>query len=129
MKFTTLLHHITVVLLRDCFYALKREAAPGGDDVTWQEYEAGLESRLADLRSRVHRSAYRAQPSRRVYFSKPERRKRPLEVAALEDKIVEQALVTILNQIYEEDFRGFPYGFRPSRNQHQALYVALRGRR
>ena len=128
MKFTALLHHLTVALLRDSFYALKRKAAPGVDGVTWQEYEIGLEGRLADLHSRVHRGAYRAQPSRRVFIPKPDGRQRPLGVAALEDKIVQQAVVTILNQIYEEDFRGFSYGFRPGRSQHQALdalYVAI----
>ena len=128
MKFTALLHHLTVTLLRDSFYALRRKAAPGVDGVTWQEYETGLEGRLADLHSRVHRGAYRAQPSRRVYIPKPDGRQRPLGVAALEDKVVQQAVVTILNQIYEEDFRGFSYGFRPGRSQHQALdalYVAI----
>jgi RNA-directed DNA polymerase len=128
MKFTALLHHLTVTLLRDSFYALKRKAAPGVDGVTWQEFETGLEGRLADLHSRVHRGAYRAQPSRRVYIPKPDGRQRPLGVAALEDKIVQQAVATILTQIYEEDFRGSSYGFRPGRSQHQALdalYVAI----
>jgi group II intron reverse transcriptase/maturase len=128
MKFTALLHHVTVALLRDSFYALKRKAAPGVDGITWKEYESGLEDRLPDLHSRVHRGAYRAQPSRRVFIPKPDGRQRPLGVAALEDKIVQQAVVTILNQIYEEDFRGFSYGFRPGRSQHQALdalYVAI----
>jgi RNA-directed DNA polymerase len=128
MKFTALLHHWTVALLRDSFYALKRKAAPGVDGITWQEYETGLEDRLVDLHSRVHRGAYRAQPSRRVYIPKPDGRQRPLGVAALEDKVVQQAVVTILNQIYEEDFRGFSYGFRPKRSQHHALdalYVAM----
>jgi RNA-directed DNA polymerase len=128
MRFTALLHHLTVALLRDSFYALKRKAAPGVDGVTWQEYETGLESRLVDLHSRVHRGAYRAQPSRRVYIPKPDGRQRPLGVAALEDKVVQQAVVTILKQIYEEDFRGFSYGFRQGRSQHQALdalYVAI----
>ena len=128
MKFTALLHHLTVDLLRDSFYALKRKAAPGVDGVTWREYEVGLEDRLPDLHSRVHRGAYRAQPSRRVYIPKPDGRQRPLGVAALEDKVVQQAVVTILNQIYEEDFRGFSYGFRPGRSQHQALdalYVGI----
>jgi hypothetical protein len=120
-KFTALLHHLTVDLLRESFYALKRKAAPGVDGVTWQEYEAGLEGRLADLHDRVHRGAYRAKPSRRVFIPKPDGRQRPLGVAALEDKVVQQAVVTILNQIYEEDFRGFSYGFRPGRSQHQAL--------
>jgi RNA-directed DNA polymerase len=100
---------------------LKRKAAPGVDGVTWQEYESGLEGRLTDLHSRVHRGAYRAQPSRRVYIEKEDGRKRPLGVAALEDKIVQQAVVAVLNQIYEEDFLGFSYGFRPGRSQHQAL--------
>lgn len=128
MKFTALLHHLTVGLLRDSFYALKRKAAPGVDGVTWQEYETGLEDRLADLHSRIHRGAYRARPSRRVYIPKPDGRQRPLGVAALEDKVVQQAVVTILNLIYEEDFRGFSYGFRPGRSQHQALdalYVGI----
>jgi RNA-directed DNA polymerase len=121
MKFTALLHHLTVGLLREGFYALKRRAAPGVDGVTWQEYENGLEDRLVDLYRRVHRGAYQALPSRRVYIPKPDGRQRPLGVAALEDKVVQQAVVTILNQIYEQDFRGFSYGFRPGRSQHQAL--------
>jgi len=121
MKFTALLHHLTVDLLRESFYALKRKAAPGIDGVTWQEYQTGLEGRLIDLHGRVHRGAFRAQPSRRVYIPKGDGRQRPLGVAALEDKIVQQAVVTILNAIYEEDFLGFSYGFRPGRSQHQAL--------
>jgi group II intron reverse transcriptase/maturase len=120
-KFTALLHHLTVDLLRESFYALKRKAAPGVDGLRWQEYETGLEGRLADLHGRVHRGAYRASPSRRVYIPKADGRQRPLGVAALEDKIVQQAVVTILNAIYEEDFLGFSYGFRPGRSQHQAL--------
>jgi len=121
MKFTALLHHLTVGLLRESFYALKRRAAPGVDGVTWQEYETGIEDRLTDLHDRVHRGAYRALPSRRVYIPKPDGRQRPLGVAALEDKIVQQAVAIILNQIYEQDFLGFSYGFRPGRSQHQAL--------
>jgi RNA-directed DNA polymerase len=120
-RFTALLHHVTVNLLRDSFYALKRNAAPGVDGVTWKEYETGLEGRLADLHSRVQRGAYRAQPSRRVYIPKADGRQRPLGIAALEDKVVQQAVVTILNAIYESDFRGFSYGFRAGRNPHQAL--------
>ena len=120
-KFTALLHHVTTELLRQSFYALKRRAAPGVDGITWQEYETGLEGRLVDLHSRVHRGAYQAQPSRRVYIPKPDGRQRPLGVAALEDKLVQQAVATVLHQIYEEDFRGFSYGFRPGRSQHQAL--------
>jgi group II intron reverse transcriptase/maturase len=121
MKFTALLHHLTVDLLRESFYSLKRRAAPGVDGVTWDEYEDGIEGRLADLHARVHRGAYRAMPSRRVYIEKADGRQRPLGVAALEDKIVQHAVVTILNQIYEEDFLGFSYGFRPGRSQHDAL--------
>jgi RNA-directed DNA polymerase len=121
MKFTALLHHLTVDLLRESFYSLKRKAAPGVDGVTWQEYEIGVEDRLIDLHGRVHRGAYRAQPSRRVYIEKADGRQRPLGVAALEDKLVQQAVATILNQIYEEDFLGFSYGFRPGRSQHDAL--------
>src|SRR5947208_9532823 len=121
MKFTALLHHLTVDLLRESFYSLKRKAAPGVDGVTWQEYEIGVEDRLVDLHGRVHRGAYRAQPSRRVYIPKADGRQRPLGVAALEDKLVQQAVATILNQIYEEDFLGFSYGFRAGRSQHQAL--------
>jgi RNA-directed DNA polymerase len=120
-RFTALLHHVTVDLLRDSFYALKRRAAPGVDGMTWEEYESGLEGRLPDLHSRVQRGAYRAKPSRRVYIPKADGRQRPLGIAALEDKIVQQAVVTILNQIYEVDFLGFSYGFRPSRSPHQAL--------
>src|SRR5260370_1130195 len=121
MKFTALLHHLTVDLLRDSFYSLKRKAAPGVDGITWQEYETGLEDRLVDLHSRVHRGAYRAQPSRRKYLEKPDGRQRPLGIAAMEDKTVQQAVVTILNQIYEEDFLGFSYGFRPGCSQNKAL--------
>ena len=120
-RFTALLHHMTVGLLRDSFYALKRQAAPGVDGVTWKEYEAVLEDRIADLHNRAHRGAYQAQPSRRVYIPKADGRQRPLGIAALEDKLVQQAVVTILNQIYEVDFKGFSYGFRPGRNPHQAL--------
>jgi RNA-directed DNA polymerase len=121
IKFTALLHHLTVDLLRESFYSLKRKAAPGVDGVTWQEYETRLEDRLIDLHGRVHRGAYRALPSRRVYIEKEDGRQRPLGVAALEDKIVQQAVVAILNQIYEEDFLGFSYGFRPGRSPHDAL--------
>ena len=120
-RFTTLLHHLTTGLLRHSYYALKRNAAPGVDGVRWQEYEEGLENRLSDLKDRIHRGAYRAQPSRRVYIPKADGRERPLGIAALEDKIVQQAVVTILNEIYEVDFQGFSYGFRPGRGPHQAL--------
>ena len=120
-RFTALLHHLTVDWLRDSYYALKRQAAPGVDGVRWAEYEDGLEDRIRDLHGRVHRGAYRAQPSRRIYIPKADGRQRPIGIAALEDKIVQQGVVTILNQIYEEDFRGFSYGFRPGRDPHQAL--------
>src|SRR5947208_5753989 len=120
-RFTALLHHITINLLRDSFYALKRQAAAGVDGVTWKEYEDGLEDRLADLNNRIHRGTYRAKASRRVYIAKADGRQRPLGIAALEDKIVQQAVVTILNEIYEVDFQGFSYGFRPGRSPHQAL--------
>ena len=127
-KFTALLHHLTVDLLRESYFALQRKAAPGVDGETWQQYGTRLERRLADLHSRVHRGAYRAKPSRRVCIPKADGRQRPLGIAALEDKIVQQAVVTILNQIYEVDFKGFSYGFRPGRSPHQALdalYVGL----
>jgi len=120
-RFTTLLHHLTMDSLRASFHALKKYAAPGVDDVRWREYEEGLEDRIADLKDRIHRGAYRAQPSRRIYLTKADGRQRPIGIAALEDKIVQQAVVTILNEIYEEDFRGFSYGFRPGRSPHQAL--------
>jgi len=115
-RFTALLHHLTVDLLRESYYALKRQAAPGVDGVRWAEYEDGLEDRIQDLHGRVHRGAYRAQPSRRIYIPKADGRQRPIGIAALEDKIVQQGVVTILNQIDEEDFRGFSYGFRPGRD-------------
>jgi RNA-directed DNA polymerase len=120
-RFTTLLHHLTTDLLRASFHALKKGAAPGVDGVRWQEYEEGLEDRLADLKDRIHRGAYRAQASRRIYIPKADGRQRPIGIAALEDKLVQQAVVTILNEIYEVDFRGFSYGFRPGRSPHQAL--------
>jgi group II intron reverse transcriptase/maturase len=120
-RFTALLHHVTVGLLRDSYFALKRDAAPGVDGVTWKEYETDLDEKLVDLHSRIHRGTYRAQPSKRAYIPKADGRQRPLGIAALEDKIVQQAVVTVLNQIYEEDFLGFSYGFRPGRSQHDAL--------
>jgi RNA-directed DNA polymerase len=131
-RFTALLHHVTPRLLRDSFYALKRKAAPGVDGMTWEEYATGLEDRLQDLHGRVHRGAYQAQPSKRRWIPKDNGKQRPLGIAALEDKIVQQAVVTVLNEIYEEDFRGFSYGFRPGRGQHMALdalYVAIKRKR
>jgi len=120
-QFTTLLHHLNVDLLRASFHALKKNAAPGVDGVTWRQYEEGLEDRIADLKDRIHRGAYRAQPSKRIYIPKADGRQRPIGIAALEDKVVQQAVVTILNEVYEVDFRGFSYGFRPGRSPHQAL--------
>src|SRR5574337_108799 len=121
-KFTALLHHVTIDLLRDAFLALERRAAPGVDGVTWQDYEANLEDNLQELHTRVHRGTYRAQPVRRRFIPKPGTDKqRPLGIAALEDKIVQRAVVVVLNAIYEEDFLGFSYGFRPGRGQHDAL--------
>jgi group II intron reverse transcriptase/maturase len=120
-RFTALLHHVNVDTLRLAFYALKRKAAPGVDGMTWQDYEADLEPRLDDLHGRVHRGAYRPLPSRRTYIPKADGSRRPLAIAALEDKIVQGATVMVLNAIYEEDFLGFSYGFRPGRGPHDAL--------
>jgi group II intron reverse transcriptase/maturase len=120
-RFTALLHHVTVELLRNAFYALKRKAAPGVDGLRWSDYEGELEDHLQDLHARVQRGAYRALPVRRRYIPKPGGKQRPLGIAALEDKIVQRAVVAVLNAIYEEDFLGFSYGFRPRRSQHDAL--------
>jgi group II intron reverse transcriptase/maturase len=120
-RFTALLHHVDVDCLRRAYLGLKRDAASGVDGVTWREYGEDLEVRLEDLHGRVHRGAYRAQPSRRKYIPKPDGRQRPLGIAALEDKIAQGAVVEVLNAIYEEDFLGFSYGFRPGRGQHDAL--------
>ena len=121
LKFTALLHHVSINLLRVSYNSLKKQAAPGVDEVTWEEYGQDLEARLTDLHGRIHRGAYRAQPSRRVWIPKADGRQRPLGVAALEDKIVQSAVGTVLSQIWEEDFLGFSYGFRPGRSQHDAL--------
>jgi RNA-directed DNA polymerase len=126
-RFTALLHHLSLDLLRVAFFALKRDAASGVDGLTWRAYEAELEPKLADLHARVHRGAYRALPSRRRYIPKPDGRQRPLAIAALEDKIVQKATVAVLNTIYEEDFLGFSYGFRPGRGQHDALDALVVG--
>jgi RNA-directed DNA polymerase len=109
------------------FFALKRDAAPGVDGLTWRDYEADLERNLDDLHERVRRGAYRALPSRRRYIPKADGRQRPLAVAALEDKIVQRAALAVLNAIYEEDFLGFSYGFRPKRSQHNALDALIVG--
>ena len=120
-KFTSLLHHVSVELLDRAFFQLKEDAAPGIDGLTWTEYEQDLDCNLEDLHARVHRGAYRALPSRRMYIPKPDGRQRPLAIAALEDKIVQRAVAAVLNAIYEEDFLGFSYGFRPGRGTHDAL--------
>src|SRR3954451_22460367 len=120
-KFTSLLHHVDHEMLRTSFYALKRDAAPGVDGMTWETYEQGLARRIADLHARVQSGAYRALPSRRSYIPKEDGTKRPLAVTALEDKIVQRAVAAVLSEIYEEDFLGFSYGFRPGRGQHDAL--------
>ena len=126
-KFTALLHHLSIDLLWEAFLALKRDAAPGVDDLTWQTYAADLDRNLTDLHSRVQRGAYRALPSRRTYIPKADGKQRPLAVAALEDKIVQRATVAVLNSIYEEEFLGFSYGFRPKRGQHDALDALVVG--
>src|SRR6202012_5719289 len=120
-KFTALLHHINIDLLEEAFFELKKNAAPGVDRLTWKDYEADLERNLKDLHARIQRGAYRALPSRRVYIPKPDGRQRPLAVAALEDKIVQRAVTALLNAIYEEEFLGFSYGFRPGRSAHGAM--------
>jgi len=121
VRFTTLMHHITPQLLSESFMHLKRTAAAGIDGLTWRQYEEGLAERIEALWGAVQAGRYRALPSRRVYIPKANGKQRPLGIAALEDKIVQQAVVTVLTPIYEADFLGFSYGFRPGRNQHQAL--------
>ena len=121
VKFTSLLHHITPEFLRASFLELKKHAAPGVDGEMWRDYAVEFEQRIDDLHGRIHRGAYRAKPSKRIYIPKPDGRMRPLGIAALEDKIVQQAARTVLECIYEQDFLGFSYGFRPGRSCHQAL--------
>src|SRR5215468_5929962 len=131
-KFTSLLHHISIALLAEAFSELKEDAALGIDGLTWWDYGLNLERNLEDLHARIHRGAYQALPSRRVYIPKPDGRQRPLAVAALEDKIVQRATAAMLNAIYEEDFLGFSYGFRPGRGAHDALdalVVAVKSRK
>src|SRR3954447_6794010 len=120
-RFTALLHHIDLARLRAAYWAIRPTAAPGVDGVTWEAYGQDLEANLRDLHARLHAGRYRARPSKRAYIPKADGRPRPLGIAALEDKIVQQAVVTVLNQIYEQDFVGFSYGFRPRRSQHHAL--------
>ena len=126
-RFTSLLHHVSVDLLRLSFFALKKDAAPGVDGLAWRDYETNLEGNLEDLHDRVHRGAYRALPSRRQYIPKADGRQRPIAICALEDKIVQRATAVVLNAIYEVDFLGFSYGFRPKRSQHDALDALMVG--
>ena len=126
-RFTALLHHINPELLEAEFFALKKHAAPGVDGMTWRDYEQNLKINLEELHARVHRGAYRPQPSRRVHIPKPDGRQRPLAIAALEDKVVQRATATVLNAIYEEDFLGFSYGFRPGRSTHDAMDALIVG--
>jgi RNA-directed DNA polymerase len=126
-RFTALFHHLSIDLLEDAFFELKENAAAGVDGLRWEEYEANIDRNIVDLHDRLHRGAYRALPSRRVYIPKPDGRQRPLAVAALEDKIVQRAAAAVLNAIYEEDFLGFSYGFRPGRSAHQAMDALVVG--
>jgi RNA-directed DNA polymerase len=126
-RFTSLLPHVDVDLLRGAYHCLKRDAAPGVDKRTWVQYGEQLEANLVDLHGRLHRGAYQALPSRRVFIDKEDGRKRPLGVASLEDKILQRAIVEVLNAIYETDFLGFSYGFRPGRGQHDALDALATG--
>jgi len=128
LQFSNLLHHVTIDLLRESYLALNRQAVTGIDGVTWQEYGKELDERLPDLHDRVQSERYQVKPSKRIWILKSDGQQRPIGIAALEDKIVQQALSTILQQIYEEDFLGFSYGSRPGRSQHNALdaiYVAI----
>jgi retron-type reverse transcriptase len=120
-KFTALLHHVTIDRLRQAYQSIKKDAAPGVDGVTWRQYGKQLEDNLRDLYDRLHRGAYRAKPTRRVYIPKPDGRERPLGIACMEDKIVQGAVAEVMLAIYEGDFLGFSYGFRRGRNQHHAL--------
>ena len=120
-KFTALLHHVTVDGLREAYRALRPKAAAGSDGVKWKAYGEKLEANLQDLHRRLHTGAYRAKPVRRVFIPKADGRQRPLGIASLEDKVVQGAMVKVLNSIYEEDFLGFSYGFRPGRSPHHAL--------
>jgi RNA-directed DNA polymerase len=122
-RFSALLHHVTLDRLYNAFMAIRRDAAPGVDGLTWEHYEANLQRNLEDLHSRVHRGVYRPKASRRVYIPKPDGRQRPLGIASLEDKILQRAVVEVLNAIYEVDFLGFSYGFRPGRQAHFALDI------
>jgi RNA-directed DNA polymerase len=126
-RFTALLHHVDLARLRKAYWAIRPQAAPGVDKVTWTDYGQDLEANLRDLHARVQQGRYRARPSRRVYIPKPDGRQRPLGIASLEDKIVQRAVAEVLNAIYEVDFRGFSYGFRPGRKPHDALDALAAG--
>jgi group II intron reverse transcriptase/maturase len=126
-KFTALLHHLTTERLRSAFEALAPEAAAGVDGVTWKQYSEGVDQKLADLHARLHRGAYRARPTRRTYIPKADGKMRALGIAAVEDKIVQRATTEVMNAIYESDFLGFSYGFRPGRSQHNALDALAAG--
>jgi len=126
-RFTALLHHVDVPRLRKAYWAIRPQAAPGVDRVTWTGYGQDLEANLQDLHARTQQGRYRAKPSRRVYIPKPDGRTRPLGIASLEDKIVQRAVVEVLNAVYEVDFRGFSYGFRPGRKPHDALDALAAG--
>ena len=127
VRFTALLHHVDVDRLRVAYSGVRPKAAPGVDGVTWHDYGQDLEENLRDLHARVHRGGYRAKPSRRAYIPKPDGRQRPLGIAALEDKLLQRAVVEVLNAIYEQDFLGFSYGFRPGRKPHDALDALATG--
>ena len=120
-RFTALLHHVSLARLRAAYWAIRPQAAPGVDGVMWADYGQDLEEHLQDLHARVQAGRYRTKPSRRVYIPKADGRQRPLGIASLEDKIVQRAVVEVLNAVYEADFRGFSYGFRPGRGPHHAL--------
>ena len=127
VRFTALLHHLSIEALRAAFQRLKVQAAAGADGLSWKTYSAALEDNLRRLHQRLQRGSYRPVPARRVYIPKADGRQRPLGIAALEDKILQSALCEVLNAIYETDFVGFSYGFRPGRNQHQALDAIVVG--
>ena len=129
VRFSALLHHVTVELLEASYRKLNPKATPGVDGITWHAYGERLDEKLRDLHERIHRGRYRAKPARRSYIPKEGGEQRPLGIAALEDKIVQQATVWILEQVYEEAFQGFSYGFRPGRHPHKALdalYMAVK---
>ena len=127
VRFTALLHHVDVDRLRAAYWALKPKAAPGVDGVTWEDYGQDLEANLQALHGRVHRGSYRPRPSRRVFIPKADGRQRPLGIASLEDKLLQRAVVEVLNMTYETDFLGFSYGFRPGRSPHRALDALAAG--